>query len=211
MFASFFYSYNNVRFKTTNFDWEILKTIKRVDETPEIEIEDSEHILSSAQEDGTTPSSASVDYDKNKIKFEYKERLDTTNSIMSAVERVTDNQLLEEFETAQKYLSKAVKIAYFLCVFFALIFLVVWPMSMYGSGYIFTKRFSTGWAVVMIIWVFICGMCVCVYPLYKGIKEIRNCLRGLYWDLSGKSYKLREWQNEHPEEMHVVQSQLGAR
>lgn len=206
---AFFIPIFTYAFKPQNFDWEILKTIKRADETPEIE--NAEHILTVTQEAGTGSSSASMDNDKNKIKYDDKERLDTTNSILSAVDKVTDNQLLEELEAEEKYLKKAVKIAYFLCAFFALAFLVVWPMPMYGSGYIFSKRFFTGWVVVMIIWVFICAMCVCIYPLYEGRKEIRNCLRGLYWDLTGKSYKLREWQNEHPEEMHVVQSQLSAR
>ena len=53
--------------------------------------------------------------------------------------------------------------------------------------------------------------CVCVYPLYEGRHGIYTTCRGMYWDLSGQTHKLREWQNDNPEELHVVRSQISAK
>jgi urea-proton symporter len=51
----------------------------------------------------------------------------------------------EETEAAeQAKLKKAALIARSLTVFMTLALLVVWPMPMYGSGYIFSKKFFTG-------------------------------------------------------------------
>jgi urea-proton symporter len=51
----------------------------------------------------------------------------------------------EETEAAeQAKLQKAAIIARSLTVFMTLALLVLWPMPMYGSGYIFSKKFFTG-------------------------------------------------------------------
>ena len=44
----------------------------------------------------------------------------------------------------QAKLKKAALIARSLTVFMTLALLVIWPMPMYGSGYIFSKKFFTG-------------------------------------------------------------------
>lgn len=54
-------------------------------------------------------------------------------------------QLAAEQEHEQALLMRAAKIARWLTVFLTLALLVLWPMPMYGSGYIFSKSFFTGW------------------------------------------------------------------
>jgi Na+/proline symporter len=60
------------------------------------------------------------------------------------------HSIVEEEEELSK-LYKASKIARWLTVFMTLSLLVLWPMPMYGSGYIFSKKFFTGWVVVGIL------------------------------------------------------------
>ena len=55
---------------------------------------------------------------------------------------------LHEEEEEQKKLQRAGKIARSLTVFLTIALLVLWPMPMYGSGYIFSKPFFTGWISV---------------------------------------------------------------
>ncbi|KJX97148.1 hypothetical protein TI39_contig545g00002 [Zymoseptoria brevis] len=55
---------------------------------------------------------------------------------------------VQEEEVEQKKLQRAAKIARTLTVAMTLILLVLWPMPLYGSGYIFSKRFFTGWVAV---------------------------------------------------------------
>ena len=65
-------------------------------------------------------------------------------------------------------LEKSRKIARWCCVALALCFLILWPMPMFGSGYIFSKRFFTGWIVVGMIWIWITLYIVGIFPLVQS-------------------------------------------
>lgn len=41
-------------------------------------------------------------------------------------------------------------------------------MPLYGSGYIFSKEFFTGWVVVGIIWIFCSFIAVGLYPAWES-------------------------------------------
>ena len=204
-------------FKPQNFDWEKMKDITRVDETeelvqadPDIQLYDAE---ANDKEQGEETNSLVSDSEKNDVRVNNEKLIEPNLGVVisNAIFQEDDTQLQNELDEEQRELARGLKIAYFLCVFFALAFLVVWPMPMYGSKYIFSKKFFTGWVVVMIIWLFFSAFAVCIYPLWEGRHGIYTTLRGLYWDLSGQTYKLREWQNSNPQDLHVVTSQISAR
>lgn len=58
------------------------------------------------------------------------------------------SQSQREEEEEQKKLQRAAKIARTLTVCMTLALLVLWPMPLYGTGYIFSKKFFTGWVAV---------------------------------------------------------------
>lgn len=89
-------------------------------------------------------------------------------------------------EQEQAHLLKASKIARYMTVFMTLALLVLWPMPMYGSGYIFSKKFFTGWVVVGIMWMFFSVLCVGLYPLWEGRKTSARTFTSIIRDLSGK-------------------------
>ncbi|CRG90864.1 putative urea active transporter 1 [Talaromyces islandicus] len=45
---------------------------------------------------------------------------------------------------------------------------VIWPLPMYGSHYIFGRKFFTAWVVVAIIWLWLTLLMVIFYPLIDG-------------------------------------------
>jgi len=92
----------------------------------------------------------------------------------------------EEDAEEQHLLNRAAKIARTLTVILTLALLVLWPMPMYGSGYIFSKRFFTGWVVVGILWLFCSSACVAVYPLWEGRHTCARTFRAILKDLSGR-------------------------
>lgn len=59
-------------------------------------------------------------------------------------------------------------------------------MPLYGSGYVFSKKFFTGWVVVGILWLFCSCFCVGLYPLWEGRHSMSNTFRGIARDLTGK-------------------------
>ncbi|KAL5398090.1 hypothetical protein PMIN03_001415 [Paraphaeosphaeria minitans] len=95
------------------------------------------------------------------------------------------NSVAEE-EVEQAKLLKASKIARWMTVFMTLAFLVLWPLPMYGSGYIFSKKFFTGWIVVGILWMFCSVFCVGFYPLWEGRKTSVRTFKAIFMDITGK-------------------------
>ncbi|KAI1340417.1 Sodium:solute symporter family-domain-containing protein [Xylariaceae sp. FL0016] len=76
-------------------------------------------------------------------------------------------------------LNKASRIAKGLTLFMALSFIILWPMPMYGSGYVFSKPFFTGWVVVGIIWIFCSLFTVGIFPLWEGRQSMVRVAEGL--------------------------------
>jgi len=71
------------------------------------------------------------------------------------------------------------RIARYLTLFLTLALLILWPMPMYGSGYIFSRKFFTGWIVVGILWLFVSAAIVGVYPLWEGRRTIVRVCKAL--------------------------------
>ena len=91
-----------------------------------------------------------------------------------------------EMRMEQHKLQRAAKIARSLTVFLTLALLILWPMPMYGSGYIFSKKFFTGWVVVGILWLFCSSFCVGIYPLWEGRKTCARTIRAIFMDITGR-------------------------
>lgn len=66
--------------------------------------------------------------------------------------------------------------------------LVLWPMPLYGSGYIFSKPFFTGWVSVGIIWILCSFIGVGLFPIFEGRKTLARTCKYIYFDLAGKSH-----------------------
>jgi len=96
--------------------------------------------------------------------------------------RQSDHEAREE----QHKLLRASKIARTLTVVLTLALLILWPMPMYGSGYIFSKKFFTGWVVVGILWLFCSAACVGIYPLWEGRKTSGRTIKAIFLDITGK-------------------------
>jgi urea-proton symporter len=73
-----------------------------------------------------------------------------------------------EFEQEQSMLKRALKISVTTTIAMTLVLLILWPMPLYGSGYIFSKSFFTGWVVVGIIWIFCSFFAVGLFPIWEG-------------------------------------------
>jgi len=100
------------------------------------------------------------------------------------------NQVLgltpEEAAKEQAKLSRASMIAKTLTGVMTLAMLILWPMPMYGSGYVFSKPFFTGWVSIGIIWLFFSAACVGIYPLWEGRHSMAHTFGGIAKDLMGR-------------------------
>lgn len=106
----------------------------------------------------------------------------------------------EVFQAEQHKLKRAAFIARTMTVVLTLALLILWPMPMYGSGYIFSKKFFTGWVVVGILWIFFSCFCVGLFPLWEGRKTMIHTVKSIFLDLSGKKKPQLVGREAHVEE-----------
>ncbi|KAJ5712911.1 uncharacterized protein N7483_010092 [Penicillium malachiteum] len=88
-------------------------------------------------------------------------------------------------EEETRKLNKAALYSRTLTIFMALAMLILWPIPMYGSSYVFSKKFFTGWIVVGIIWLFCTLFGVVVFPLYEGRESIVRVVKMMAYDAMG--------------------------
>lgn len=100
-------------------------------------------------------------------------------------------QSSEEARAEMAKLVKSSKIARTLCASLTLALLILWPMPMYGSGYVFSREFFTGWIVVGLLWLFMSTFCVGLYPLWEGRKTMAKTARAIYRDVTGRGRVLK--------------------
>lgn len=91
-----------------------------------------------------------------------------------------------ESDAEQAKLKKSALIARSITVFMALALIILWPMPMYGSGYIFSEKFFTGWVVVGILWLFCSTAAVGIFPLIQGRKTFAGTVKSMVLDARGK-------------------------
>ncbi len=96
----------------------------------------------------------------------------------------------EDDAAEQAKLRRASKIARSLTVFLTFALLILWPMPMYGTGYIFSKKFFTGWIAVGILWLFCSSFCVGLYPLWEGRHTSLRTIKAIYKDVTGQGKPL---------------------
>jgi hypothetical protein len=97
-------------------------------------------------------------------------------------------------EQEQKKLLKASFVAKSMTVVLTLALLILWPMPMYGTGYVFSEKFFTGWVVVGILWLFMSIFMVGLYPIFEGRHSLKHNIVSIFKDITGK---------EHPGKHHT--------
>ncbi|KAJ5654585.1 Sodium/solute symporter [Penicillium lividum] len=91
----------------------------------------------------------------------------------------------DENEEETRKLNKAAFYSRTLTVFMAFAMLILWPIPMYGTSYVFSKKFFTGWVVVGILWLFCTLFGVVIFPLYEGRESIVRVVKMMAFDAVG--------------------------
>jgi hypothetical protein len=96
------------------------------------------------------------------------------------------HQTEAEIEEEMIKLNKASKIAKTMTAILTICLLVLWPLPMYGSGYVFSEKFFAGWVSIGIFWIFCSTFAVGIYPLWEGRKSLIHTFSSMFKDLTGK-------------------------
>ena len=84
-------------------------------------------------------------------------------------------------------LAKASKFARWSSGVLTVVLILLWPLPMFFSKYVFTKEFYTGWVVLSIVWAICSTIAVTIYPIWESRVAIKEVFVGMYRFLTHKS------------------------
>lgn len=84
-----------------------------------------------------------------------------------------------------KELARAAFIAKSISTVLCLIFLVIIPFPMYGAGYIMSKKFFTGWTVIVFIWSWVAALLIWCLPVWQSRGPLGKVMKGIWEDVIG--------------------------
>lgn len=127
---------------------------------------------------------------KTDIKQDDNSDLDREHGLTNVLSGEELTELVLEKEQAEDALMiRRRNLGYVIVTVFVLFFLILFPIPLYGTKYIFSKAFFRGYIVVTFLWVFFsCGV-VTVYPLWESRRGIVNLFRKIFsGETSAKLY-----------------------
>ena len=93
----------------------------------------------------------------------------------------------DEMEREMSLLTRNSKIARITAVILTVCLIILWPWPMYGTAYVFSKPFFTGWVVVGIVWIFISFFIVGIYPIIEGRHSILCVTKKMFAELFARN------------------------
>lgn len=88
-------------------------------------------------------------------------------------------------------LARASRNAKIVSAVMVIIFLIIIPFSLYGSGYVFSRNFFTGWTVVVFVWSFVAAGIIWFLPLWQARETWVGVIRGIFGQ-GGQAAKVEE-------------------
>ncbi|GIK06309.1 hypothetical protein Aspvir_001956 [Aspergillus viridinutans] len=77
---------------------------------------------------------------------------------------------------------KAERLAQGASIVFILIAVILVPFTLFGTSYVYSKQFFTGWVVVSLIWIWASVIICVVYPVVESAGALKDISRGLWMD-----------------------------
>jgi hypothetical protein len=120
------------------------------------------------------------DYDFNLFKQEIKTVGETDDELVKTADgevAVTKKSDIPEME--EEELEDASRFALMSSWIGTIIMIVIWPLPLFFSNYVFDLDFFRGWVSLSIIWVWCAIAAVVVYPIYENLDTISMVLNAM--------------------------------
>ncbi|KAI4764881.1 sodium symporter family protein [Aureobasidium sp. EXF-3400] len=126
---------------------------------------------------------------------------DTLGAIRLTDEKGQDKDVAHEDPNYDpQRLRKAAYVARGVTIFLFLALFIIWPLSLYGTAYQFSKEFFTGWVIVSLLWACFSFGSVTVYPIIEERHRLFSWVRCLRKQSESiRQHPLKESQVEQEE------------
>ncbi|CAG8689677.1 11181_t:CDS:10 [Rhizophagus irregularis] len=108
------------------------------------------------------------------------------------LEILTDDEVVENaihedpMEKDPVRLTKAFNFAIISSVALTIILIIIWPLPMYGTRYVFSRPFFTFWVAISMIWAIIATIACTIYPVVESRRSITTVIVGMIRDIRGQ-------------------------
>ncbi|KAF9888600.1 urea active transporter [Aspergillus nanangensis] len=157
--------------------------------TDPLDMERSNRILGIPVEDAVDVDSMVLPSGKEKEAAIQPETTDvaeipTRNSVQSLRNEMVEFLQSTQIEPMDPVLvKKAEKAAWCANVVFIVVAVILVPFTLFGTGYVYSKQFFTGWVVVSLIWIWVSVLICVIYPIVESAGALRDISRGLWADI----------------------------
>jgi SSS family transporter len=128
------------------------------------------------------------------------------------LEILTDDEIVanatynDPLEQDPVKLKAAFKFAVTSSVILTIIMILIWPLPMYFSRYVFSKPFFTFWVAISMIWAICAAVSCIIYPIYESRRSIIGVFSGIMKDLTGQKITHTEKNtNENAKDSQVIE------
>jgi Na+/proline symporter len=119
-------------------------------------------------------------FDFNETKTKLQQLTDDEIEGVTVAERYED-----PIEHDEERLKKATRFAVLSSVALTIILVIIWPIPMYLSHYIFSPAFFTFWVAISMIWALCATVAIALYPIFESRAGIVTLCVGMINDLKG--------------------------
>ncbi|KAF9979622.1 hypothetical protein BGZ65_006263 [Modicella reniformis] len=106
----------------------------------------------------------------------------TTLQVASSKE---DDLKFDQEEDAK--LAKSARFARWSSGILTVVLILLWPLPMFFSNYVFSRDFYTGWVVLSIVWAIASTIAVTIYPIWESRDAIGVVFKGIFGYLTSRS------------------------
>lgn len=105
---------------------------------------------------------------------------------------LTDDEIVQNatyqdpIETDPVRLRKAFRFAVISSIVLTIVLVIVWPLPMYFTHYVFSPKFFKFWVAISFTWAICSTIAVAIYPLYESKDTILCVFNGIISDIKGE-------------------------
>ncbi|KAF9554251.1 hypothetical protein BGW38_009335 [Lunasporangiospora selenospora] len=147
--------------KPDNYTFEATRSLQQV----------TDDVVSGSESNDSSEDVTTMD-DKTK---EVSEKQDST-----AVKIATAKERFALTAEDDAKLAKAAQFARWSSGVLTVVLILLWPLPMFFSKYVFSSGFYTGWIILSIVWAICSTIAVTIYPIWESRGAIAEVFKGIF-------------------------------
>ncbi|KAJ3182570.1 hypothetical protein HDU85_002669 [Gaertneriomyces sp. JEL0708] len=129
---------------------------------------------------------------------------ESTKNLKQLVDCPSEEQTLDADEVSEEKLAAASRFAYRWAGSLTVALILIIPIPLHLSDYVFSKGFFTGWVIIGLLWSITATAIVTFLPIWESRHGVMTLIAGVFRDLSGRGHPVGSVNKRTHDEITVV-------